>query len=118
MRLFGGLFSIFLAFPALVQADEAAAQGHPMNQLLFFAVLFGAFYFFMIRPQSKKAKEHKNLIANVAKGDEVVTTGGILGTVNKVTDAFFVLSVSEGVDITVQKNSIATCLPKGTLKSV
>lgn len=101
-------------------ADEPAAamQGNAMSQIIFFAAIFAIFYFFVIRPQSKRTKEHRNLIASVTKGDEVITTGGILGRISKVTDGFFVLMVADGVEITVQKQAIVNALPKGTLKSL
>ena len=87
----------------------------PFLLLIGFLVIF---YFLLWRPQSKRAKEHRELIANVAKGDEVATTGGMLGKVSKVTDDYFVISIAENTEITVQKNAIASVLPKGTLKSI
>ena len=69
-------------------------------------------------PQAKRAKEHKNLIASLAKGTEVVTGGGVLGKVSKVDDNYVVLEVAEGVEMKFQKSSVAAVLPKGTLKSI
>jgi len=82
--------------------------------ILMFAVL----YFIMIRPQMKRQKEHRNMLSAMAKGDEVITSGGILGKVTKVTDAYVSVEISEGTEITVQKSSVSTILPKGTIKSL
>jgi len=72
----------------------------------------------MIRPQSKRAKEHRNLIGGLAKGDEVVTAGGILGRISKISDAYITLALTDNVEILVQKSSIVNALPKGTLKTL
>ena len=76
------------------------------------------FYFLLIRPQSKRAKEHKKLLANISIGDEVVTTGGIVARVSKLKDTFVVLQLSGETAITMQKASIAQILPKGTMDSI
>ncbi len=76
------------------------------------------FYFMLIRPQQKRAKEHKNLLADIAKGDEVSLAGGMLGRVTKVTDEFLVLEIANNVSIKVQKAAVTAVLPKGTLKAV
>jgi len=70
------------------------------------------------RPQSKRAKEHKNLLGGLQKGSEVVTSGGLLGRVTKVTDEFIVMKVADGVELPVQKAAVAAELPKGTIKSI
>jgi preprotein translocase subunit YajC len=72
----------------------------------------------MWRPQSKRAKEHKNLVSSLSKGDEVITNGGIAGKISKVSEDFIAMEVSEGVELKVQKVAIAASLPKGTLKSI
>ena len=76
------------------------------------------FYLMLWRPQSKRAKEHRNLIANLTKGDEVVTSGGLVGKIVKVNDDFVMLAVAESMELMVQKPAIVTILPKGTLKSI
>ena len=76
------------------------------------------FYLMIWRPQAKRAKEHKNLIGNLQKGDEVVTSGGIAGKVTKVSDDFVVIEVSDTVELKIQKVAIAATLPKGTLKAI
>lgn len=101
-------------------ADTAAApsQASSLPLLLMLAVFFLFMYFAMWRPQSKRAKEHRDLLNALGKGDEVVTAGGILGRVVKVTDTYVTMTISEATDIIVQKNSVVTVLPKGTLKSL
>lgn len=86
---------------------------------ILFLIGFGLiFYFFMWRPQAKRAKEHKNLISNLAKGDEVITAGGIIGKVVRLNDDYVVLEVSEGTELKFQKAHVAAELPKGTIKSI
>ena len=101
-------------------AAEAPAAAEP-NQFITFA-MFGAFilifYFLIIRPQSKRAKEHRELISALAKGDEVVTAGGMVGTVTKVEEQFVVCRFNDNVEIRMQKSAISATLPKGTLKSL
>lgn len=108
----------FLIAPAHA-AEGAAGQMDPGMFNIIFLVGFGLiFYFFMWRPQSKRAKEHKNLIANLAKGDEVITAGGIIGKVIRLTDEYVVLEVSEGTEMKFQKAHVAAELPKGTIKNI
>ena len=82
--------------------------------VLFFVI----FYFFLIRPQMKQTKEHKQLVGGLTKGDEVVTNGGVLGKINQVGDNFIVLEVARETEIKVQKQSVSAVLPKGTLKTL
>ena len=101
-------------------AQTAAAAG-PMGGLMEFLpiiLMFGVLYFLMIRPQMKKAKEHKARIAALAKGDEVVTQGGIAGRVAKVGDDFLSVEVADKIEIQVQKSAVSLVLPKGTLKNL
>lgn len=94
-----------------------SAQSGGFSSVIIMMVAFMAiFYFMMIRPQMKRSKEHKNLLNNLAKGDEVVTTGGMIGKVTKVGDNFVSLTVSDKVEIKVQKQAITTVLPKGSVK--
>ncbi|MGI4859224.1 MAG: preprotein translocase subunit YajC [Janthinobacterium lividum] len=81
-------------------------------------LMFVVLYFIMIRPQMKRQKDHRNMLAAVAKGDEVVTSGGIVGKVSKVGEAYVGIEIGEGVEITVQKGAITTVLPKGTVKAL
>ena len=99
-------------------AQGGGAQGSPFPSLIMLVVLFGLFYVLLIRPQQKRQKEHKLMIEKVAKGDEVVTQGGILGRVTKVGDAFLNIEVSEGTEIRIQRTAVAVLMPKGTIKSI
>lgn len=98
-------------------AQEAAAGGEPgMINFVFLIVLFLIFYFLLLRPQIKRAKEHKKMTEALAKNDEVVTSGGIAGKVIKVDESFISLKIAEGVEVQVQKNAVGSLLPKGTIK--
>ena len=108
----------FFISDALAEAAPAAQQGDPLTALLFPIGLIALFYFFLIRPQSKRAKEHKAMTEGLQKGDEVVTAGGIVGQVNKVEEDFVKIQVAENMELRVQKSAIGATLPKGTLKSL
>jgi len=105
----------FFISPAYAQA---AGQQPPVWQLpLMLALFFVVFYFFVLRPQSKRAKEHRAMIDALSKGDEVVTSGGILGRVTDIGDAFISVEVSANCVIKLQRQAINAVLPKGTLKT-
>ncbi len=109
----------FFISPAYAEAAGAAGEMDPGMFNIIFLLGFGLiFYFFMWRPQAKRAKEHKELLASLSKGDEVLTAGGILGKVVKLNDDYVVLEVSEGTELTFQKAHVSAVLPKGTLKSI
>lgn len=100
---------------------QTATAGDPTGgfmQLLPIVLMFVVLYFLMIRPQMKRAKEHKALIEALAKGDEVVTGGGIAGRITKVSDNYIGLEVAEAIEIQVQKQAVTLLLPKGTLKTL
>jgi len=101
-------------------AQGTAAGGVESNLMSFLPLIlmFGVLYFIMIRPQMKRQKEHRNMLAAMVKGDEVLTNGGIVGKVANVGEAYVGVDVSEGTEITVQKASVTTILPKGTIKSL
>lgn len=106
---------------AYAQAAPAAANAGLMGNLSTFLpliLMFVVMYFLMIRPQQKRAKEQKQMMDALTKGDEVVTAGGILGKVSKVNDTYVTIEVAANTEIVVQKHSITTLLPKGTLKSL
>lgn len=117
MQLFDTVSNFFIAS---AHADTGAAPS-PQGGFSFF-IMMGILVFFMYfaiwRPQSRRAKEQKDLLSSLAKGDEVVTAGGILGTISKISDNYVVLSMADNVEITMQKSSIVSALPKGTLKSI
>jgi preprotein translocase subunit YajC len=98
-------------------AAPAAQQPDPFMSLLPFIVIFVLFWFMLIRPQMKRAKEQKKMLDALQKGDEVVTAGGLLGKVTKVGDQYVSLEIADGVVVQVQKPTIQAVLPKGTLKS-
>ncbi len=98
-----------------------AAGGTPQGQLINFlplAVLFLVFYMFLIRPQMKRQKEHAKLVRELAKGDEAVTTGGLLGRVTDVGANFVKLEIAKDTEVKIQKHAIAQVMPKGTLKEM
>ncbi|SFM32053.1 MULTISPECIES: preprotein translocase subunit YajC [Rugamonas] len=97
---------------------DALGLGGNITSFLPLILMFVAMYFLMIRPQQKRAKEQKAMMDALAKGDEVVTAGGLLGKVAKVTEGYVTLEVSTGTEIVVQKSSITMLLPKGTLKAL
>jgi preprotein translocase subunit YajC len=99
-------------------AQGAAGPGGDMLSLLPIVLMFVVLYFLMIRPQMKRAKEHKAMIEALQKGDEVVTSGGVVGRVGKVDDNYLSLQVADGVEITVQRSAVQVVLPKGTLKAL
>ena len=105
---------------SLAHAQTAAAADPTggFMQLLPMILMFVVLWFLMIRPQMKKAKEHKALLAALAKGDDVVTQGGIVGKVVKVGDSYVTVEIAANTEVVVQKPSIGLVLPKGTLKSL
>ena len=107
---------------SLAHAQTAGAAADPtgglMGNILPMVLMFVVLWFFMIRPQMRKAKEHKALIEALAKGDEVVTQGGIVGKITKVGESYVTVEIAEGTDVVVQKPAIGIVLPKGTLKSL
>ena len=105
---------------AYAQADAAAGQGAAggLASFLPLILMFVVLYFLMIRPQMKRAKEHKSMVEALSRGDEVVTGGGIAGKVAEVGDSFVRVEIAANTVIAVQKQSIATVLPKGTLKTL
>ena len=96
---------------------QAGGGGAGMGDLLFIIILFGVFYFLLIRPQQKRAKEHKAMVEALAKGDEIVTQGGVLGRIRHVGDAFLTVEIAEGTEIKVQRAAVGALMPKGTIKS-
>jgi len=99
-------------------ATGAAAAPNPIMSFLPLIILFGIFYFMLIRPQMKRAKEQRSMIAALAKGDEVLTSGGLLGRIEDIAEQFVVLEVASGITVKMQKQAISAVLPKGTLKGV
>ena len=107
----------FFISDAVAEAAPAAQQADPMTSLIFFGGMILIFYFILIRPQSKRAKEHRALVAGISKGDEVVTNGGILGKITDVSEQYVTLEVADNVQMKIQKQAVATVLPTGSLKA-
>ncbi|HMT93766.1 preprotein translocase subunit YajC [uncultured Thiothrix sp.] len=108
----------FFISDAMAQAVPAGpAGGGLIEMVLMMAVFFAIMYFMIIRPQQKRAKDHKTMLEALSKGDEVVTGGGLLGKVANIGDNFIQVEIADNVQIKVQKQAIASVLPKGTLKN-
>jgi preprotein translocase subunit YajC len=105
----------FLISPAYAQA---AQQPNAFMQFLPLILLVILFYFMLIRPQMKRSREHREMLGKIAKGDEVVTAGGIAGKVVNIGEAYVSIEVADNVSIKIQKSSISSVLPKGTLKTL
>jgi preprotein translocase subunit YajC len=101
---------------AWAQAAGAPQQGGLMSLLPLIAI-FVVFYFLLIRPQQKRAKEHKKMTEALAKGDEVITNGGTLGKITDVGETFATVEIAQGVEIKVQRSAVQALMPKGTIKS-
>ncbi|MES1939863.1 preprotein translocase subunit YajC [Salinisphaera sp. T5B8] len=106
----------FLISPAYAQSGGQA--GGILPTLIMVGLFFVFMYFMIIRPQMKRQKEHKKLLESLDKGVEVVTSGGVAGKIRQVGENFIVVEVSEGVEIRIQKNAVASVVPKGTLDSL
>jgi preprotein translocase subunit YajC len=106
-----------LVSDAYAQSAGGGLGGGGMGQIVILVVFVGVFYFLLIRPQQKRMKEQQAMLSRLASGDEVVTTGGILGRIIEVNDTFVTLEIADGVRIKVQKAQITQLMPKGTLKS-
>ena len=104
---------------AFAQTAPAAAGGDMQSSLMSMlplVLMFVVLYFVMIRPQMKRQKEHKAMIEALAKGDEIVTAGGVLGKVTRLGETFVHVEVANGVELQVQRSAVTQVLPKGTLK--
>ncbi|WP_108651597.1 preprotein translocase subunit YajC [Dongshaea marina] len=112
--------SSFFGVSAAHAAGEAGQPAGGGFQMIIILVIFAAIFYFMIyRPQSKRAKEHKNLMSSLSKGDEVLTSGGLVGKIVKITDTgFVVLSLDEQTKITIKRDFVTAVLPKGSIQSM
>jgi len=107
----------FFISDAIADAGTAAAQSpDPLASLILPIGLVVLFYFFLIRPQSKRQKEQRQMIAELQKGEEVITSGGILGKITNINDNFITLEIAKDVTLKIQKNAVQTVMPKGTIK--
>jgi len=103
---------------AFAQAPAAGAGDAGLMSFLPIVLMFVLLYFLMIRPQMKRAKEHKTMVEALQKGDEVITGGGVLGRITKVSEAYVSLEIAPNTEVSVQKAAVQTLLPKGTIKSI
>jgi preprotein translocase subunit YajC len=101
---------------AWAQAGAPAGDAGMIN-LIMLIVLFVVFYFLLIRPQTKRVKEHKKMVESLEKGDEIITNGGLLGRITQLGDSFIVVEVATNTEVKVQRQSVAAVMPKGTMKS-
>lgn len=106
----------FFLTTAWAQDAGAAGSGGAWMQLLPLVLIFVVFYFLLIRPQTKRAKEHREMVGKLQAGDEVVTNGGMLGRIAEIGDNFMTLEIADGVSIKVQKTQVSQLMPKGTIK--
>ena len=106
-----------LISPAFAQGAAVGGEAG-WTGLLPIVLMFVLLYFMMIRPQMKRAKEHKAMTDALQKGDEVVAAGGLLGKISKVTDAYISIEIAPNVEVSVQRLAVQTLLPKGTIKSL
>jgi len=105
----------FFISTAYAQAGDAAPSS--LMSFLPLIVIFAVFYFMLIRPQMKRSKEHKQLVSQLSKGDEVITNGGLLGKITNVTESFVTLELADNLQIKLQRQAVANVMPKGTIKS-
>jgi len=103
---------------AYAQAPAAGAPGGDMSFLIMMVLMFGVLYFFMIRPQMKRQKETKKMIDELQKGDEIVTAGGVVGRITKLSEGYLTLEVAPNTEMVVQRGAVQLLLPKGTIKSL
>jgi preprotein translocase subunit YajC len=103
---------------AMAQAAGGAGPQGGFMSFLSLIILFVAFYFLLIRPQMKRQREHQKLVEGLQKGDEVVTSGGLLGRINDVGDVYVKVEVARGVEVRIQRPAVSAVLPKGTLKEI
>ena len=107
----------FFISDAMAQGAGGQAGG-TLELILPLLLMFGIFYFLLIRPQQKKAKEHKTMVEALGKGDEIITNGGLLAKITEVDENFLTCRISDNVEVKVQRHAIASVLPKGTIKNL
>ena len=109
-----------LIAPAYAEGAAPAPQGGGMEMIIMLAVFGLVFYFLIYRPQAKRNKEHRNLMASIGKGDEVLTSGGLLGRVTKVSDDndYIEIALNDTTSVVIKKDFVSAVLPKGTIKSL
>ena len=99
-------------------AQDAPQQGGSGSLLVMMVIFFVIMYFMIIRPQMKQAREHKQMVDTLGKGDEVVTNGGLVGKITKIGDSFIQVEIAQNIEVKIQKHSVSALLPKGTIKTL
>ena len=99
-------------------AQGAPSQGGTLELILPLLLMFGIFYFLLIRPQQKKAKEHKSMVEALGKGDEIITNGGLLAKITDVDENFLTCQIADKVEVRIQRHAVTSVLPKGTIKNL
>jgi len=107
----------FLISKAWADGGAAPQGGDPMMGMLFFVGMIVIFYFLLIRPQQKRAKEHRKMVEALGKGDEIITNGGIMGKVIELSDQYVTVEIATNVQVKIQRQAVMTVLPKGSLKA-
>ena len=110
--------SFFIGDAMAAAGKTAGAQTDGTFSLVMIAAIFVLFYFMLIRPQNKRAKDLRELIGKLKKGDEIVTSGGILAKISSIDEQYIKVTVAEGTEVCLQRSAVSTVLPKGTLKSL
>ena len=108
----------YLFTEAMTQTPAAGQQRGSFEFMFIMIAMIVVFYFLLIRPQNKRAKEHREMVSRLGEGDEVITTGGIAGKIKKVTDQYITVEIANGVDILVQRHHVGMVLPKNTIDSI
>jgi preprotein translocase subunit YajC len=108
----------FFISDAMAQGAGGSSGGFDFTAILPLIIMFAIFYFLLIRPQQKKAKEQKSMVEALKKGDEIITNGGLLAKITDVSDNFLTCQIAENVEIKVQSHAVTTVLPKGTIKGL
>ncbi len=108
----------FFISDALAQGEAAASAGGSFMALLPLILFAVIFYFLLIRPQAKRQKEHRKMVESLAKGDEIITVGGMAGSINEIGENFAQVQIAEGVQVKVRRSAVESILPKGTLKEL
>lgn len=103
---------------AFAQTAESGQAEAGWANLILLVGIFIIFWLLLIRPQAKRAKEHKQMVENLKRGDEVITGGGIIGSILNVSEGYVVVEIAQGIEVILLKSSVQTLLPKGTLKSI
>ena len=108
----------FFINDAMAQGAGGQPGGFDLTAILPLLLMFGIFYFLLIRPQQKKAKEHKNMVGALKKGDEIITNGGMLAKITNVEEGFLTCQIAANVEVKIQSNAVSAILPKGTIKKL